>query len=605
MEFKSSQRYSERYKQIAESRGLKVVELHEKLYAEVSKLLAKLAQPKLRDEAIKKLEALSIRLDEPMIVQALRAKKRITDVVKSKTQYIYRTELHEPLYRKTVTCFRFGIPKAAYWEYWHDDEWQPGTGPNKEHKWTNRKPPLFNLPVLYESQDSDEPIYWVEGEECCKELTKLELVSTCHPIGSAGEWRNEYGFHLTNRPVYFFPDNDEPGYKHVNAMAREAFKFASEVRVVTPWQTEEQGYDIKDWIKENKKRSNKWLRKHIKEFVAQAEPMSARTSSPIERFDVAGIEKLKDPDWLVSGIIPLGGLIVIPAPFEVGKTFFALSIARAVQAGKSWLNVYKVKQRQVAYVWAEGDIGDLKLRVAVLKKGLKGEQLENFMEFEAFIGQPLIDTQDGLANILVALDTLAISPGLVIFDTKARTMAGSENVGEDQAAYIRAADTIRARYNCTVIVNDHTPLADQTRHRGHQSLGGAADTQISIEKNTSQSEGTAKISCTKSRRGKRFEDIYIEFKLIHLDGERSSLKLSLGLEENFQPAQKSKQKSNESRLLEILEKNPTLSIRSLSEWATLASLTDAQARKAADRLRIAGKVKTKKDGKSNIWSLIQ
>jgi hypothetical protein len=70
---------------------------------------------------------------------------------------------------------------------------------------------------------------------------------------------------------------------------------------------------------------------------------------------------------------------------------------------------------------------------------------------------------------------------VVVIDTMNRSLVGSESKDEDMAAYIKAADTIREAFDCVVIVIHHCGI-DGSRPRGHTSLTGAADVQISIKR---------------------------------------------------------------------------------------------------------------------------
>ncbi len=74
-----------------------------------------------------------------------------------------------------------------------------------------------------------------------------------------------------------------------------------------------------------------------------------------------------------------------------------------------------------------------------------------------------------------------IRPGVVVLDTLNRSIAGSENDPSDMGQYVRAADMIRAAFNCVVIVIHHCGV-EGSRPRGHTSLTGAADAQIAVKR---------------------------------------------------------------------------------------------------------------------------
>ena len=67
----------------------------------------------------------------------------------------------------------------------------------------------------------------------------------------------------------------------------------------------------------------------------------------------------------------------------------------------------------------------------------------------------------------------------MVLDTLNKSLAGSESKDVDMSNYIRAAEAIRDAFQCVVIVVHHCGL-DETRPRGHTSLPGAVDAQLSI-----------------------------------------------------------------------------------------------------------------------------
>jgi len=85
-----------------------------------------------------------------------------------------------------------------------------------------------------------------------------------------------------------------------------------------------------------------------------------------------------------------------------------------------------------------------------------------------------------------------IKPVAVVIDTLNRALNGSENDDEDMGKFIAAADEIRDAFNCLVAIIHHTPLSGG-RPRGHSSLSGADDCQISVEKNDASGIVTCKV----------------------------------------------------------------------------------------------------------------
>ena len=71
------------------------------------------------------------------------------------------------------------------------------------------------------------------------------------------------------------------------------------------------------------------------------------------------------------------------------------------------------------------------------------------------------------------------APAAVVLDTLNKSLIGSESKDVDMSAYLRAAEAVRDAFNCVVIIVHHCGL-DETRPRGHTSLPGAVDAQISV-----------------------------------------------------------------------------------------------------------------------------
>jgi hypothetical protein len=76
-------------------------------------------------------------------------------------------------------------------------------------------------------------------------------------------------------------------------------------------------------------------------------------------------------------------------------------------------------------------------------------------------------------------------PVCVVLDTLNRSLQGSESKDEDMAAYVKAADAIREAFDCAVIIVHHCGV-EGTRPRGHTSLTGAVDAQLSVKRDAAK-----------------------------------------------------------------------------------------------------------------------
>jgi AAA domain len=139
----------------------------------------------------------------------------------------------------------------------------------------------------------------------------------------------------------------------------------------------------------------------------------------------------------------------------------------------------RVQQGSVVYCAFEGQTG-IEARCAAFRKKF----LASHQEPVPFHLEPVtLDlVKDAPELIGVIRSTLGDKkPAVVVLDTLNRSLRGSESSDVDMAAYIRAADSLREVFDCAVIIVHHCGL-DEKRPRGHTSLTGAADAQLSVSR---------------------------------------------------------------------------------------------------------------------------
>src|SRR4051794_31851873 len=83
--------------------------------------------------------------------------------------------------------------------------------------------------------------------------------------------------------------------------------------------------------------------------------MTAR-AEPFELVCFDDLQRLPDPSWLITGVLPAGGLAVLYGRPGAAKSFLALDWALSVAAGIPWLGC-PTEQGHVVYIAAEGKAG--------------------------------------------------------------------------------------------------------------------------------------------------------------------------------------------------------------------------------------------------------
>jgi hypothetical protein len=210
----------------------------------------------------------------------------------------------------------------------------------------------------------------------------------------------------------------------------------------------------------------------------------ARTERPPQqpRFPLIPFSKLKptkERDYLVKGIIPRDGLIPVWGPPKCGKSFWVSDLVLHVALGWNYRD-HKVMQGAVVYCAFEGAVGFRKRAEAFRRQHHIPDDQPVPFYLQPLRMNLIKDHQALIQSIRMQLD----APSVIVLDTLNRSLVGSESKDEDMSAYVNAADALREAFNCAVIIVHHCGV-DGTRPRGHTSLTGTAEAQISVARDAS------------------------------------------------------------------------------------------------------------------------
>jgi hypothetical protein len=183
--------------------------------------------------------------------------------------------------------------------------------------------------------------------------------------------------------------------------------------------------------------------------------------------------------YFVKKLLPRTGMVVVWGPPKCGKSFWITDLLLHVAFGWEYRGL-RVKQGVVVYCVLEGAHGYAKrieaFRLVRLAESVDYEPPFHLME------TPLDLIRDHKALIEDIRNQLGgVKPGVICIDTLNRSLVGSESSDEDMTAYIRASDALRVAFDCLVVIIHHCPH-DADRPRGHSSLIGALDVQVSVKR---------------------------------------------------------------------------------------------------------------------------
>jgi hypothetical protein len=209
--------------------------------------------------------------------------------------------------------------------------------------------------------------------------------------------------------------------------------------------------------------------------------IDTRDRVALKHFELVPFDKIavgSKAVYLVKGIIPRTGLVTVYGPPKCGKSFWTFDLTMHVALGWPYQG-RRVKQGAVVYCALEGAEG-FKARVDAFRQAKLIDAPADVPFY--LISSPMSLVDDHAALIGAIRGALGkVMPSAVAIDTLNRSLAGSESDDRDMALYIQAADAIRNAFACAVIIIHHCGH-EGTRPRGHSSLMGAVDAQISVKR---------------------------------------------------------------------------------------------------------------------------
>ena len=197
---------------------------------------------------------------------------------------------------------------------------------------------LYGLPELL-AADLSEPVLITEGEEDVKTIRTLGLIGTTNS-GGADKWQDEYKDFLLDRHVVILPDNDLPGNRHGEQVARSLLGVAASVKLIELPGLPEKG-DVSDWIRAG--HTKEALLQLIEQTPAlrpedlppsleiEPQPEEDRTNPWLRAQDAPSFlsKKKKKFEGLANDLLAPGA-ITSSAPRGIGKTQVAHALAVAL-----------------------------------------------------------------------------------------------------------------------------------------------------------------------------------------------------------------------------------------------------------------------------------
>ena len=234
----------------------------------------------------------------------------------------------------------------------------------------------------------------------------------------------------------------------------------------------------------------------IPHSIALADVLSGKVSqySTLPRLLMgADIAALPPFEYIVEGILPRGGLACMSGIPGLAKSFVALHLALCVATGQPFLG-RQVERGRVLYITPEGRRG-FKKRKAAWEREFNGGAVvdEGFVLLPCAMPFDLVGTKDQpalLSHIGALLDNNIGAYGLVsvvVVDTLAACMTGSENDNDAMMRFVRGLGQLTEALGAGALLLHHPPKSGEDAEganffRGSGALMGALDVGLSLRR---------------------------------------------------------------------------------------------------------------------------
>ncbi|HUZ70512.1 MAG TPA: AAA family ATPase [Candidatus Saccharimonadales bacterium] len=223
-----------------------------------------------------------------------------------------------------------------------------------------------------------------------------------------------------------------------------------------------------DWARDHDQRAPVEDRRRVVRIPAVRSSLRSKVLAGDAILDVS------PPRSLVGDLLQLDSLAAIYGPPASGKSFLALDVALSVASSQPWQGK-DVVDGPVVYVIAE-DVPGTALRARAWRS--RHQSLGNIHWLPTRV--PLLESESLAELCDVVAET---APALIVVDTLARTMVGSdESSTRDMGLAVDALDRLRAVLGSCVLIVHHSGKDGSRGMRGSIALLAATDTAIECKR---------------------------------------------------------------------------------------------------------------------------
>lgn len=379
---------------------------------------------------------------------------------------------------------------------------------------------LWNL----DSLEGKSQAVIVEGEsDALRTIQALEACGVDIPVVSVPgnnfrkEWKREFeGI----RTVYLIPQDDDASANFV----RSALAVLGEERckvVELPWKRGDVGKDICEWLTRND---------HTDQELVELIPLEEHQDRFSRYYRVEELLKREpaEPDWLVRGMIARGQKILVQGPPKQMKTWFVLSLLKALSRGENVCGVpfWKTTVSGIKAVMVEEEHSTNAL-IQRVQQSLAGT---SNIVIPHRTGVKLLPKNPEFEDLLKFIDEFR--PDLLVLDPLRSFFDGDENDSSVMQQVFAPLNMLLRKYpHMAVVVVDHTAKKPSDvlvyASRGSSVKGAEMDGVIDIRK-FQKDEDVGVVVTGEFRDAETVENLSLKFEdgnLVYDDGFRINIKL--------------------------------------------------------------------------------
>ena len=339
----------------------------------------------------------------------------------------------------------------------------------------------------------------------------------------------------------------------------------------------------------------------VQEQQAVAQPVAAPDEPERQRIPRKKMSEgldVPEREWLMQDWLPSDELTIFAGRGGVGKSRLALQVAGKIATGwvgRPWQAKHErpdakhAQKKNVLIASWEDDINEIKRRVISQDEGLgfmPYEQVRENVEVVEMHGKGPM-WREGLlpAGEDVLFNAEEIGAALLVIDPSAAAFGGNENDRASVRQYMSHLSEWAKRKKCAILILMHPPKYTNADYSGSTDWEGSARAMWKLEKAKNADEEIYHLHVTKSNYLKYWpQEAYL-----------STGKGGAWRESDYTPG-----KGIESQILEVLEKEDSLSVRDINKHVTGSTKRIAEIR---DTLVESGRLKMEKHGNKQLYTI--